>query len=80
MEECDQKVWNTFDQLGISIPCSDTNFLEVGARVSLKVATKGFFRGKKNSENLAFLIIFVKQKRRSATKKSEMFLMNLALR
>ena len=52
MKECDQKVWNVFDQFGITIACSDTYFLEVGARVSLKVATKRSIRGKKNSENL----------------------------
>ena len=27
--------------------CSETCFLELGARVSLKVATEGYFRGKK---------------------------------
>ena len=52
MKECDQKVWNVFDRFGITIACSDTYFLEVGARVSLKVATKRSIRGKKNSENL----------------------------
>ena len=54
MDECDQKVWNAFDQLEITISCSATNFLEVGARVSLKVATKVSSRGKKNSESLDF--------------------------
>ena len=33
------------------MPCSDTYFLNVGARVSLKVANKGSIRGKKNCEN-----------------------------
>ena len=46
-EECDQKVWNVFDQFGVGKPCSTTYFLEVGARVSLKLATRGFLRGKK---------------------------------
>ena len=46
MEECDQKISNVFDQFGITMPCSATYFLEVGARVSLKLATKGFLRGK----------------------------------
>ena len=32
-----------FDQFGITIPCSATYLLEVGARVSLKVATKACF-------------------------------------
>ena len=46
-EECDQKVWNVFYQFGISIPCSATYFLEVGAHVSFKVATKGSLQVKK---------------------------------
>ena len=54
MEECNQKVWNVFNQFDITIPCSATYFLEVGARVSCKIATKGSPRGKKNSENLEF--------------------------
>ena len=54
MDECDQNVWNAFDQLEITISCSATNFLEVGARVSLKVATKVSSRGKKSSESLDF--------------------------
>ena len=53
-EGCDQKVGNVFDPFGIYIPCSATCFLEVGARVSLRVATKQSIRGKKNSENLHF--------------------------
>ena len=47
-EECDQKLWNVFDQFGVGKPCSNTGFLEVGARVSLKLATKGFLRVKKS--------------------------------
>ena len=46
-EECDQKDWNAFDQFVITIFCLTTYFLEVGACVSLKVATKGFVRVKK---------------------------------
>ena len=46
-KECDQKLWNVFNQFGIIIPCSATDFVEVGASVSLKVATKGSIRGKK---------------------------------
>ena len=30
--ECDKKVRNNFDQCGITIPCSATYFLKVGAR------------------------------------------------
>ena len=44
-EECNQNVWNVFDQFGIIIPCTATYFLEVGARVSLKVVTKESPRG-----------------------------------
>ena len=47
MEEYDQKIWNVFDQFDISNPCWTTYFLEVGARVSLKLDTKGFLKGKK---------------------------------
>ena len=36
------------------MPVSETNFLEVSAHVSLKVAIKGSFRDKKKSGNLAF--------------------------
>ena len=46
-EECDEKVWNIFYQFGISSLCSATYFLEIGARVSLKEATKGSLRVKK---------------------------------
>ena len=46
MEECDLNIWKHFDQFGITIPCSAIYFLEVGARVSLKVATKMSIRGK----------------------------------
>ena len=44
------------------MPVSETYCLEVSAYVSLKVATKGFFRGKK-FKSLA--ILRLKQKRRS---------------
>ena len=54
MEECDEKVWNAFNQFDITVPYSITYFLEVGACVSLKVATEGSLRGKKYSENLDF--------------------------
>ena len=50
MKECKIKVENCFHQLGIIIPCSYTYFLEVGARLSLEVATKGSIRDKKDSE------------------------------
>ena len=62
MKECDQKVWNVFDQFGITIACSDTYFLEVGARVSLKVATKRSIRGKKKLWKSRYLDHFSKVK------------------
>ena len=52
-KKCKQKVRNVFNQFDITIPCSATYFLEVGAHVSLKVATKG------NLENLDFLVVFL---------------------
>ena len=45
-EDCDQKVWNVFDQFGIIIPYSARFCQEVDVHVSLKVAAKAFFRGK----------------------------------
>ena len=36
MEECDLKIGNDFDQLGITIPFSGTHFLEVGECVHWK--------------------------------------------
>ena len=40
----------------------DTYSLEVGARFSVKVATKAFLRGKKTFKNLDFCGILLKQK------------------
>ena len=50
MEECNQNIWNVFNQFDITIPCSATYFLEVGVRVSLNVAAKGSPWGKNYSE------------------------------
>ena len=47
MEECDRNVWNVFNQFDVGKSGLTTYFLEVGARVSLKLATKGIPRGKK---------------------------------
>ena len=43
-EECNEKSKSVCNRFGIIIPCSATYFLEVGAHVSLKVATKVFWR------------------------------------
>ena len=51
-EECNEKDWRVCHRFGIIKPFSATYFLEVDAQVSLKVAIKGFIRGKKNSEDL----------------------------
>ena len=53
MEECGWKYWFASDKFAISIPCVAPYFLEVGARVLLKVATKLFLEVKK-SKNVAF--------------------------
>ena len=47
MEDSEKEVWNVFDQFSITIPCSDTYFLEVGGSVSLKVRNKESIRAKK---------------------------------
>ena len=57
-EECNQKVPDVFDQIGVDKPCSTTYFLEVGACVSLKVATKGFLRGKRTLKIELFRLFF----------------------
>ena len=54
-----------------------TYFLEVGARISLKVVTKGFLRGKTTLKIYILKVVFLKRKRRSATKKIEVSLINL---
>ena len=77
-EKRDKKVWNVFDEFNISIACWAICLLEVGARISLNAATKGFIAGKKSSENLDFSVAFLVQKRKSATKKFEIFFINLA--
>ena len=47
MEGCDLNVWNVFNQHEITIPCWAIYFQGVGARVSLKVASKGSRKGQK---------------------------------
>ena len=46
-EQCDQKDWSVTDVFGIITPYSDIYHLKVCAPVSLKVATKASFGGKK---------------------------------
>ena len=57
-EKSDQKVGNVFDQFGIAIPCSATYFVEFGARISLKAATKGSIRRKNNLKVQIIRLIF----------------------
>ena len=52
--------------------------LEVRAPASLKAGTKASLRGKTNSENFDFQATFLKRKRRSKTKKTDMSATNLA--
>ena len=55
-------------------------FSEICARLWLKIALQGSFGGKKkNYENLDFQATFLKQKRKSATKKVYLSLINLSL-
>ena len=68
-EECDQKVWDVFNQFGITIPSSATYFLEVGTHISLKVATKGSIRDKKKLWKFRFLGSFSKLKTEECDKK-----------
>ena len=56
-EEYNQTNLSIFDKFGIILAFSATFDLEVSAKVLLKVATKGSFRGKK-PENLYFLRLF----------------------
>ena len=46
-EACYQKYWSFSKKLGIITPCSATCHLEVGAPISMKVATIAYLRGKK---------------------------------
>ena len=47
MEECDREDWSVSDTFGIITPCSATHHLVVGGPVSLNLATKASFGGKK---------------------------------
>ena len=59
------------------MPGLDTYFLELSARVSLKGSTKGSSGGKKIQKFNIVNPFFLKKKRRSETKKIEVFLFNL---
>ena len=59
MEECNKKDWNDCKIFDIIIPCSVACFLEVGARLLLKVTTKDFLEVK-NLLKLRFLDYFSK--------------------
>ena len=61
------------------MPGSDPYFLEVSAHVSLKVTIKGSFRDKKIRKFSIFQDIFLNQKRRNATEKIYLSLINLIL-
>ena len=57
-EECAQKKWNDCNKFTMIISCSATYCLEVGARFSLKVATKVYFRDKKSVKIEIFRLLF----------------------
>ena len=71
-EDDDQKDWSYSNKFGIIKACSATYHLEVGSTISLQVATKACFWGKKNFEKQGFYATFLKQKRSSATKKTSL--------
>ena len=75
-EQCNQKDLFVFNKFGISIHCSATYFLRVGASVSLKVATKVSFRGTKIQKFSIFRAFFRKQKWRSAIDRIDLSLKN----
>ena len=63
--------WDVYDKFGIITPSPAKYHVEVSAPFSMKAVTKACLRGKNSSENLDFQATFLKQKRRSATKKLE---------
>ena len=69
MEECDQKNTSFSDKFGMLMPGLDTYFLKVSARVSLKAATKGFFRGQKIQKFSIAKVNFSKVKMRESYQK-----------
>ena len=75
--EWDQKNWSFSYKFGMLMPVSETYFLEVSPHVSLEVATKGFFRGKRIWKVSIFKAFLLKQIRRSAAEKIGLSLINL---
>ena len=69
LEQNRRNATKKFERIFVNLAwlCLATDFLEVGARVSLKVTTKVSIRDKKGSEKLDFEVVFLKQKRWSAT-------------
>ena len=59
------------------MPNLDTYFLEVSAHASLKVATENSYTGKKIQKLSILKFFFLKKKRKNATKKIEVSLINL---
>ena len=57
-EECDQKKQSFSDKFGILMAGSDIFFLEVSARISLKVTTKDYSRDKKTMQTWLFRLFF----------------------
>ena len=68
---CEQKSCNASDKFGINTIYFTSHHLQVNARVSLKATTAKHLKELKNFENINFQVTFLKQKRRSATRKSK---------
>ena len=67
-EKYNQEDWNISDTFGIITLLLPTYHLEVGVPFSVKLATKASFESKKT---------FLNEKSRSATKKNQVYLINL---
>ena len=72
-KQCHLKVGNLFYQSDITKSCSATYFLEVGASISLKVASKGSIRDKKTLKNWIFRLLFYSKNGRVRPKSSKCF-------
>ena len=70
MNECDQENCIVSDTFRIITPCSTTYHLEVGAPVSLKLATKASFGGKKYLKIEIFRIFLKSEKEGVQPKKN----------
>ena len=77
MEESNKK--NNISLKNLECSCLMQIHIFLSPHVSLKVATNGFLRGKEIRKVNIFKAIFINQKRWSATKNIDFFLINLTL-